>query len=595
MTPLLALLVFLIPLGSVFVFDGGIVDPEGAVFLGQYWQDLPIGKMIFNPDRNDWGCYFGRELSHIFDWLDSLCILLLLNKSQFILGIHISAWLANLLVMAMVVWRGPALFPGTNRVFWILLAGIYLSSLPVALSPLVFHRASRLLSATVGLAALWMLIDCRISADRSPRQGKAGGQLHHAAMAAVAATSVLMDRPALAAILAALGVMVLIAIWRKRGWLSAAWLLVAIAVCQIYFSFLGPALNAHYSGFRGAITAQPYETEGLELWKLIVATSRYVANVVPLVMGGLAWWAALLAGGIFAAVVWRQSSGPGKPARFALFAIGVLASLAVAFAITLVTIYVLPDMRFIPSSNCYYYPVYIASLLWLCLAVGSAAAFASAGENLKRALPWCLALMLASNILHGFMWEGRLQQCRWFSAMTNDTQRVRQSCEEKKMHPELSGRHRRLFSVISEECPWLSKTYWPAVEPLTGFFVAKVAENGTPGFWISPGAKLRVHTSAKGTYEVKLTVAGVMDREGRLTIKSKDKVVGEFDLPKQPGEVAEFLLPLELKKGSSTLEVELPDYGPRLKTLGIGELSDSMDVPIGGKLLAMPSIRKAGD
>jgi hypothetical protein len=589
---MLALVVGLVPVAALLFFGYGIVDPEGAVFLRQYWEDRPIGEMIFNPERNDWGFYSGRELSHVFDWLDSLFVLLAARHSQVILGLHASAWLANLLVMALVVWRGPVVFPGTNRVFWLLLAGIYLSSLPIALSPLVFHRASRLLSATAGLAALWMLIDCRISADRRPLPpGRAGGQLHHAAMALVAAFAVLMDRIGLAVILAAFGVVVLHAIWRKRGWLSAAWLLASIAVCQIYHSFVGPALNARFSDFQGEVAAQPFTTSGLAPWELLAASARYLANVVPMVLGGLPWWAALMAAALFAAAAWRRAAGPGKAARFAAFTVAALAAIATAYAITVATIYVLPSIRAIGSANCYYYPVYAASLLWLVLAVGSASMANGTGGLVKRSLPWCLALVLASNLVHWPIWETRFQQCSWFSGMVADTARLRRSCEEKKMNPEMSGRHRRLLSVVAEECPWLAASYWPAAEPLTGFFVARKDADRPPRFWVGPGAKIRLHAPAKGKYELKLAVAGVVEGDCRLIIKSKGAIAGEIDLPARPGEAREFQLPLDLRKGATTLELDPSVDGPMLSTLGLAETPDGTDAPIGCALVGIPVLR----
>ena len=440
-----------------------------------------------------------------------------------------------------------------------------------------------------------MLIDCRISADRSPRPGKAGGRLHHAAMAVMAALAVLMDRIGLAVILAALGLVVLHAIWRKRGWPTAAWLFAAIVVCQIYHSFIGPALNARFSGFGKEVVAQPFTTTGLAPWELVSGSARYVANTIPHVFGGLVWWAALPVAAAFALLAWRQSPEPGKGARFAFSALAALAALATAFAITMATIYVLPSIPVIPSANGYYYPVYWAALLWLGLAIGSAAIFSGPGGRLQRAIPWCLAALLVSNLIHLPVWEARLRQCKWYALMVKDTARVRQSCVEKKMHPEISGRHRRLFSVIAGECPWLSSSYWPTAEPLTGFFVAGANPEGPPRFWIGPGAKLRVTTLAKGKYEVKLAVAGTLEGDNRLTITSKESVVGEFDLPARPGETATIAFPLDLKKGSTTLDFSSSRGGPALSSLGVAELSEGIDAPIGCALVGMPVLRKAGE
>lgn len=588
---LLALVVFAIPVAAYLFFDRGIVDPEGAVFLRQYWEDLPFGEMVFNPNRNDWGFYSGRELSHIFDWLDCLFVRAVALHYQEIAGVHLSAWLANLILMSLVVWRGPAVFPRTNRVFWLLLAGIYLSSLPIMLSPLVFHRSSRLLSATAGLAALWLLVDCRLSADRNPKPRWAGGNGHHAILAVVAATSVLMDRIGLAVILAALGMTFLYALWRRRAWSTVAWLGGAIVVCQIYHSLIGPALNARFSGYTAEVVAQPFTTTGLAPVDLAVSTATYIANVVPQVLGGLPWWGAILGLSILAVVAWRSAPQEGKSARFAALALAAAAGLATAFAITLATIYVLPAIRSLPSANCYYYPVYVASLLWFGLAMGGALLLSGPDGLARRLFPWCLAALLASNLIHWPTWKSRLPTCTWFSGMVADTVSLRKSCVEKKMNPAMSGRHRRLLSVLAEECPWLSASYWPAVEPLTGFFVAR-SDSGVPcQFWVAPGAKMRIHAPAKGKYEVKMTVAAVVGGEAQLAIKSKDSVAGEFELPTRPGDIRDIHLTLDLKKGNTTLEFNPNVTGPMLSKLGMAETSDGTDAPIGCALVGMPVLR----
>ena len=63
-----------VPLFKLALLEWGAPDPETALFLEQYLAGRGVLESVFDPLRNDWGFYQGRELSYFFDRLDALWI-----------------------------------------------------------------------------------------------------------------------------------------------------------------------------------------------------------------------------------------------------------------------------------------------------------------------------------------------------------------------------------------------------------------------------------------------------------------------------------------------------------------------------------------
>ena len=53
--------------------DGGNLHAESSLFFTNYLDGRSLMQKIFDPVRNDWGCYQARELSYLFDLINSYC------------------------------------------------------------------------------------------------------------------------------------------------------------------------------------------------------------------------------------------------------------------------------------------------------------------------------------------------------------------------------------------------------------------------------------------------------------------------------------------------------------------------------------------
>lgn len=77
---LAALLCMVIQVLVTMCRDGGNLHFESVFFMMNYLDGRPFAAQILDPGLNDWGFYQARELSYLFDALDSRFVAFLLHK-----------------------------------------------------------------------------------------------------------------------------------------------------------------------------------------------------------------------------------------------------------------------------------------------------------------------------------------------------------------------------------------------------------------------------------------------------------------------------------------------------------------------------------
>src|SRR3972149_2764404 len=67
-----ALFIFLVFIFSVFRVQGhGLLHPEALERIPNYLDDRSLFQKVYDIDKNEYGLYQARELSHFFDYIDA--------------------------------------------------------------------------------------------------------------------------------------------------------------------------------------------------------------------------------------------------------------------------------------------------------------------------------------------------------------------------------------------------------------------------------------------------------------------------------------------------------------------------------------------
>ena len=124
--------------------DGGNLHAESSLFFTNYLDGRSLMQKIFDPVRNDWGCYQARELSYLFDLLDAHFVAFLLKRK--IIWFHS---ICSLLLCGMMVFVQQyftrKFFPGIPGLLVTFISLFFVLSSPV--SGLDYFRCAKYLTA----------------------------------------------------------------------------------------------------------------------------------------------------------------------------------------------------------------------------------------------------------------------------------------------------------------------------------------------------------------------------------------------------------------------------------------------------------------
>ncbi len=124
--------------------DGGALHPESSLFFTAYLDGRSLLQKVFDPQRNDWGCYQARELSYFFDFLDAHVVAFLLKKQ--IIWFHSFTSLIFCGIMVFIQqYFTRKFFPAVPGTLVTVLSLFFVLAAPV--SGLDYFRSAKYLSA----------------------------------------------------------------------------------------------------------------------------------------------------------------------------------------------------------------------------------------------------------------------------------------------------------------------------------------------------------------------------------------------------------------------------------------------------------------
>jgi hypothetical protein len=244
-TGLLFLLVVSFWIASAQSLRLGVLNNEGYWYLPYYLSDRPLLAKLFDSRYTEVGLYQARELSYLFDWLDSVFIAACVHVGvpHFL---SVTYFVFSLLIVVSL-WRFGRRQLGLDRaVLWLLLA-MYLSG-PHALLSGSYSRTAKI-GVALALVRAVLVVHRALSRPRAPVAGRSLWEgLTLAAWCVVACG---FDRQGvfLTACLA-----IVLGVWSLgRGDTRACVLLSAPAgalmVAALYNRTVAPALTWHLNGY----------------------------------------------------------------------------------------------------------------------------------------------------------------------------------------------------------------------------------------------------------------------------------------------------------------------------------------------------------
>jgi hypothetical protein len=134
---------------AIIAHCGGYLHYESSAFILNYTAERPFWNIIFDPDKNDWGCYQCRELSYIFDYIDAHIVLFFLKNKLIWFVSPISICL-----MIFCIWlqqyAGRRLCPNLPSCFFTFHA-IAMALLPFFTENIFFRSSKPLVAASIGV------------------------------------------------------------------------------------------------------------------------------------------------------------------------------------------------------------------------------------------------------------------------------------------------------------------------------------------------------------------------------------------------------------------------------------------------------------
>ncbi len=222
---------------------GGYLHYEGQFFLSNYLDGRGFGSKLFSAEFNEWGCYQGRELSFLFNFLDAQAIVVATRVG--VPFLYSATSVVAVVATAILLWRIILrMLPRLSRNDSGLIVSLWLLTPPVALSH-YYYRPTKALVIFFFVLAMDQAV--RLLLDMRPRTTRANGI--HAALLFVFATLMgASDRLGVFLIIVAIVVAALVSDSGSRRTLVAP-LVLALAANIIWSSTAGPRIGALVDGF----------------------------------------------------------------------------------------------------------------------------------------------------------------------------------------------------------------------------------------------------------------------------------------------------------------------------------------------------------
>lgn len=151
-----ASLIFLIFASSVIIVQkNGLLHPEAIERIPNYLDGRNLFQKVFDIDKNEYGLYQARELSHFFDYMDA-------NFIKFSVSISLphfyslTYFISIFIIIASSLHLSITYLKHRNFLLPSLIVMIYLFSPVPFFSPYMFRSAKILVA--VGIALIWVLI-----------------------------------------------------------------------------------------------------------------------------------------------------------------------------------------------------------------------------------------------------------------------------------------------------------------------------------------------------------------------------------------------------------------------------------------------------
>lgn len=457
----------LVTLLGVFIptifWGGGVLEGEAISFIHNYADSRPVLQKIFNPYLNDFNMYQARELSYVFDYLDTRFFFFLLRHFDVTFFVPLSAVVSTVLII-MVYRRGVRqTLPGLDRVTSELLLLPFLTCFVTVSTLGIFYRSAKPMLAPVLLALMFHILGTAQSRAREPNLQKHGALVTRQSLFtfALLLVTALLDRQGFFYLLSTcLLLLVHYLITRKLKDLLIASVAAAIAA-HLYNVYLGPAIIWAINAQRPDFTFQQIPAAA---WaKLPVhclqAGHLLIANLAAL-FGGYLLVGYLVLALVSAWLVWRaiifyKGSEPGK--RWEHYKSSQ--SLAIFYALMIVALHVVMFGVMITRHGYvyqwidhwyWYYPLtsLVATLFGLAVLLNGVL------PNLRtvhrQVLKVALVLIALSNLAHLPRYRTLMTNGPWFSPVYRWSENLKATIRHRNPNLELGPEFKR-FLILHEK------------------------------------------------------------------------------------------------------------------------------------------------
>jgi len=421
--------------GSFLFWYGGLVDPEGCLYIASYLDDgRSIASRIFDPRRNEWGHYQARDLGFLIEFVDAQCFRLLYRAGHFHFLSCVQVFTAAAFCAIFLVGT-RLVFPEIPAFVSALLLLVFWSDVVPSASIAVYYRAGRLVLGTVLLLLFFL-----VAAHYRRRESRLPRLL---AIAGLLIAGGLIDRQGF--FVAAAGACVL-AIGAGRGRSADRRLFAAFAAPTVvliaYDVLIGPALVHRFNGYYPSLDYQK-RTLAL-LWERPVYLLRsgfYLLEQASFWFGGVpvALFALAFAAAALAYLRWR-----GRALRLGFWAagFGLVYTMALLMMVRHPPIYTFVDHRR------WYYPliIHVLFLMGAVLVASEARAWIARRSFLAVGI---LALAVAGNLYRLPDHRRKMLESGYYRAMVERTFLVRNALQASTGNAALDSASAGLFERMT--------------------------------------------------------------------------------------------------------------------------------------------------
>lgn len=439
-------------------WKGGVLEGESIHFIFNYSDDRTVLQKIFNPLLNDFNMYQARELSYVFDYLDTQFFLFLVKRFDVTLFIPLSAVVSSILII-LVFRRGVRrTLPGLDRLTTELLLLPLLSCYVLVSTMGMFYRSAKPMLAPVLLALLFQILGTAQARARGVNVEKRWTLVTRQSLVTfvLLVTASLLDRQGFFYVLSACFLLfVHFLLTRKLKDLLIASVAAAI-FAHVYNVFLGPAIiwaiNAQRPDFSfqhipaahwANLPAHCLRAGQLLLVNLVAMAGGYLV-VGYLVLGLVAAWL------LWKGITFYKEPEPGR--RWEHYKSNQ--SLAIWYTLMIIGLHIVMFGVMITRhayvftwiDHWYWYyplPFLVVTLFGLALLLHGVLP----GLQTKQRVILRLALVFIalSNLAHLPAYRTIMAGGDWFGPIYNMSENLKASIRHRYPHPDLGGEFERFF------------------------------------------------------------------------------------------------------------------------------------------------------